>query len=230
VNRQYAGAKQELGSDYARGVSFSLETSWGKLCEEADNQEACFSCIWGGLHSNVGAQGKTWAQAGTFDGHIGTVQVDTVVYIEVFPHPELGSTKPLFYRATAGYLDFHYSIDITPDNVVLDIEFEFTSSDSLILRLNGQRLEKWRNSYVDPAKMKAIKFYGEITHYESDMAGTEADSCWFGDCQYLGSNWTWQPAVLDTLVSNATDSSQWGAEVVSGWGGDSVAIWDKHRR
>ncbi|MBD3332836.1 hypothetical protein GF356_08295 [candidate division GN15 bacterium] len=61
------------------------------------------------------------------------------------------------------------------------------------------------------------------------MAGHGVDSCWFRDCRYLDGKWNWQPAVLDTLVSNATDSSQWGAKVVSGWGGNSVAIWDKNR-
>jgi hypothetical protein len=58
--------------------------------------------------------------------------------------------------------------------------------------------------------------------------GSETDSCWFGDCQYLGSNWTWQPAVLDTLVSDATDSSQWGVAIHDEYHlRNDFEIWDK---
>ena len=124
----------------------------------------------------------------------------------------------------------HYGVDIGQDNAKLGFDFEFMSSDTVTLNLNGVRVKEWQNSFVDPAKLKIVQFCGEITHWENDMAGSETDSCWFRNSRYLSSNWAWEPAILDTLASDATDSSQWGTRVCDGgYAGDSVAIWDKHR-
>jgi len=231
VSRYYAGAFQKLTNDYARGLKFDLETSWGKLCARHATQPACFSCTWGGVSARVEDTVRHWTQVGFQNGHITvadtTVRYDTAVYVEILPHLSLGGNLVQRWRFTADQIFDWLSVDIRQEGESLNFELYYPGTGDLEFWVNNQRFLGLGNRFVNPYHFQVVQFAGEITHWENDMAGSASDSCWFRNCMYMNSAGTWVPAVLDTLDSFATDAAQWGAAVFDGgYSGDSLAIWD----
>jgi hypothetical protein len=193
------------------GAKSKIKTRYGKLCCEIEgcSTVAAFHAVYTNISNH--ASGLKWAQVG------------------FSRRRNAGSTSIIQYRKAEIKGDNYY-IDMDTSNAPAE-----GSTHEWKVELN-KATGKW-SYYDDGTAWKTytdnfwkshlgedVQWTGEILNKEDDMPGTSGDKCKFTQCQYKVDGAAYTNAGIRRADVKSDDSSEWGAEYVSG---TAFNIWDK---
>jgi hypothetical protein len=194
------------------GAKAKIKTRYGKLCCEIEgcSTDAAFHATYANISNN--SHGLKWAQVG------------------FSRRRNAGSSAIIQYRK-AEIQGEHYFIDMDTANAPSEgsthewkCELD-KSTGKWSYYDDGTAWKRYTDNFWKTHLGTDVQWTGEILNKEDDMPGTSADKCSFTECQYKVDGGSYADAGITAGDVKTDDSSEWGADRVSG---AALDIWDKN--
>jgi Bacterial Ig-like domain (group 2) len=193
------------------GVKAKIKTRYGKVCceDEGCSTVDAYHVAYANVSNNSGT--LMWAQTG-YDRHrnAGGTAVVSCRYAEMN-----GNTYKVNFDTS------HPPSEGSVHEYKCDLD---NSTGTWKYSDDGTIWERFTDAAWTTRKGTDVQWTGEIFNKEDDMPGTSGNKCNFTECQYRVSGSAYQNAGLVAGDIHSDDSSEWGAEYISG---TEFNIWDK---
>lgn len=193
------------------GVKAKIKTRYGKVCceDEGCSTDSAYHVVYANISNNAGD--LRWAQTGW-----GRERSPGSASIKKYRYAEMkGDAYKVNYdtaNAPAEGSTHEYKCELD------------SSTGKWTFSYDGTAWENYTDNFWKGKMGTDVQWTGEIFNKEDDMPGTSGDKCNFTECQYCVDGKAFQDAKLVAADINSDDSSEWGAEHVSG---TAFNIWDK---